>query len=510
MKILNSKKMIIALIMGLSIFTTACTKKEDFTVKEIIIDGGGDIGNFNTTPTMKLSDANPFPYNTLEVLVSEWMELNPEYNVTINTTSSGGDRAILVPQLNNRLAPDIAYQNGTVLFTDLGKGYYVKMNDYFEMPNPYVEGNTRWADLYSEEELNSTMAPDGGFYTTLLEKVPVGILYNIDLFKAAGITVDGTPNTDVLVPATFTEFLAAQAKIKELEGKEAYATTYTWYDIVIESNLFSHILEEADVLRPNGIVDTEELVRAYDKGIWNPTLNALGDNPTFEGNIYYEFIKLAKRKTEYYPDNWQSYDAHTNFVNGKLGMVEVTGAEIRKLSINSNIDFEWGVMPFPDLTLEDSPYVSKPVVRGTAGLATAWFITNSAMDKGTVEGCVDLLMFLTAPENNNRLIGDLKGGIPLNPDSNTEIAPYLQDLVDIYNSDIIEAQNGERVYWAAVNSWAVLGYSYNTTFIKTLQDIDNGVKTIEEATTYLANTISSTVRALELEYEYDKSTWDKD
>ena len=38
-------------------------------------------------------------------------------------------------------------------------------------------------------------------------------------------------------------------------------------------------------------------------------------------------------------------------------------------------------------------------------------ISNRAVDEGTVDACADLLMFLTAPKQNNRLIGDLKGGI---------------------------------------------------------------------------------------------------
>src|SRR5690554_2832309 len=112
--------------------------------KTIVIDGGGDIGNFNTTPSMKPSDANPFPYNTLETLAREWEELNPEYRIQINKTSSNGDRAILVPQLNNKTAPDIVYQNGTVANMDLGKGYYVGLNNYLDKPNKYVEGNKAW------------------------------------------------------------------------------------------------------------------------------------------------------------------------------------------------------------------------------------------------------------------------------------------------------------------------------------------------------------------------------
>ena len=37
-------------------------------IKTIILDGGGDISNFNTTASMVQSEANPYPYNTLETL----------------------------------------------------------------------------------------------------------------------------------------------------------------------------------------------------------------------------------------------------------------------------------------------------------------------------------------------------------------------------------------------------------------------------------------------------------
>lgn len=479
-------------------FVVACKGTTPTEVKTIIVDGGGDIGNFNSTPLMVESEANPFPYNTLETLAREWEALNPEYKIQINNTSSNGDRSILVPQLNNKTAPDITYQNGTVVNMDLGKDYYVVLNDYLEQPNKYAEGNVAWKDLYIPEELAQNMASDGNYYTITLEKIPVGIMYNMDILNSVGITE---------LPETYAEFLNVLSTIKENSEKEAYTTTYTWYDIVLESSMYSDLLPLADVLTVNGKVDTEEFVRAYEQGLWQPTLNALGDNTSLENNRYYEYIQVTKMKTEYYPDNWQSYDAHTNFVNGNLAMVEVTGREIRKLSINKNIDFEWGVMPYPDLTTETTQYAGSPSIRGVAGLATPWFITNTAVEKGTVEGAVDFLMYLTAPENNNRLIGDLKGGIPLNPDENTEIAPYLQDLLDIYTADKAEVASGNRVFWGSVNSWAMLGYAYNTAFIKSLQDIDNGIKTTEEVAKSLAQTIKNTIQALMIENQYDQTKW---
>ena len=468
-------------------------------IKTIILDGGGDISNFNTTASMVQSEANPYPYNTLETLCNEWMEMNPQYKVVINKTSANGDRTVLVPQLNNHTAPDITYQNGTVLSSDIGKDYYIRMDQYFEEPNPYEEGNTRWADIYQHEELAQTMAPDGHYYTTCLEKIPVGIMYNKSILQKVGIAN---------APQTFGDFVEACRAVSAFQGDEsftAYSTTNNWYAIALESNMFSNILKDADTIHINGVLDQEEFCRAYVKKIWQPDLNASGDDATFEGNRFYEYItKCAELGDVQAP---LSYAAHEGFVNGQLAFLQVTGREIRKLGGNAAINFDWDVMPFPDLSNEDDPNHAAPSLRGIAGLATAWFITKRAEDNNTVEGCVDLLKFLTARNNNNRLIGDLKGGIPLNPASDYEMSQSLQSLVDFYNEDKEKVSSGERCYWGSVNSWGCLGYNYYAKFVKTLQDIQNGVSTVETATKSLAKSASQTITALRIENEYDESAW---
>ena len=45
---------------------TACGKQANGDKIVITLDGGGDTANFNSTPSMTVSETNPFPYNTLE------------------------------------------------------------------------------------------------------------------------------------------------------------------------------------------------------------------------------------------------------------------------------------------------------------------------------------------------------------------------------------------------------------------------------------------------------------
>jgi raffinose/stachyose/melibiose transport system substrate-binding protein len=474
-------------------------------VKTITVDGGGDISNFNTTASMTQSASNPYPYNTLETLCNTWSKAHPQYKVVINKTSSNGDRTVLVPQLNNHTAPDITYQNGTVINTDLGKDYYVKLTDYLQTPNEYVEGNEHWIDIYQKEEISQNLASDGNYYNVNLEKIPVGIMYNKTMLKKVGITTTPTTFGDFINDCKAVKAYASSATSDDEKKYTAYSTTDNWYAIALESNMFSDILDDADVLRKNGIVDQEELVRAYVKGYWQPSKNALGDGATLEGNRYYDYIKkCAELGSVQAP---LSYSAHEGFVNGQLAFLQVTGKEIRKLSGNSAMTFDWGVMPFPSLSKVDYPDAAAPSLRGVAGLATCWFVTKSAEDKGTVDGCIDLLKYLTAPTQNNKLIGDLKGGIPLNPDSDYKMPDALVELAADYNEDKELVSSGKTCYWAAVNSWGVLGYSYYTKFVKTLQDIQNGLSTVEVATKSLAKTIDQTVAALRIENEYDETKW---
>jgi len=480
--------------------------------KIIYVDGGGDISNFNSTPSMTKSAANPYPYNTLEKLLEEWSNAHPGYKAKLNKTSSGGDRSVLLPQLQTHTAPHIAYQNATVISTDLGQDYYVPLQKYLDSPDPYLEGNKAWKTVYDESELLTTVAPDGEHYFVNLEKIPVAFVYNKTLLDAAGVTDAGNIKT-------FAQLISALQALDTLKGKAGYsdigkyATEYTWYQIAIESNLFSDLVAPGDVLRKNGAIDTEELCRLFERGKYNPLEGIISKtDPTqndYSNNRLYDYIRVIS-ELDRYKEN-ASFAARQRWMAGQLGFMEVTGNLLRTLSA-LDVSFEWGTIPFPDVTTETSQYAGVGSVRGTAGLATSYWITNRALDDGTADMCADLLMFLTAPTQNNRMIGDLKGGIPLNPTADFQFEDYLKPLINIYNEDMKDLALGKRVNWSAFNSWNALGLSYQTTFITTMQKVDSYILggtgvTLGEATTSLAYSIKNTVKAYEIEYEYDMENW---
>ena len=483
---------------------TACGKQANGDKIVITLDGGGDTANFNSTPSMTVSETNPFPYNTLEKLLKEWEELNPEYTVKLRRTSYGGDRSTLEPLLKARNAPDIIYQNATVLSLDLGKGYYVSMTDYLEEPNPY-NNNKPWKEVYDSAERAGTVAEDGEFYYINMERYAAGIIYNKTMFE----------ENNIKVPGNYTEFMQAQEKLYEIDGVTPYLSIYPWYDIVLETNLLSQYIEDLD-LNEDRNINQEELVRGYTKGLWSMDSSSDADYTAGKKTAYEVYLDLVTEIHKYEPVGSSGYDPTTEFIMGKVGMIEATSEAMRKIYYDTEKGFDVGVIGYPQV--EYGSYANDNyrgagygVRRGAAGTATSWWVTNSAEKNGTVEACVDLLMFLTAPENNNRMIGDLQGAIPLDPQA--QVSDYLQPLVDQYYQDL---QNPELYAWGGLCSWQILGLEYTSYYTsqRSLLLSKKNADTLEipdinkrQTLANLARQSAVVIEELREEYQYDESLW---
>lgn len=102
------------------------------------------------------------------------------------------------------------------------------------------------------------------------------------------------------------------------------------------------------------------------------------------------------------------------------------------------------------------------------------------------------------------MVGDLKGGIPLNPSDDMEIADYLKPLAEQYNKD---REEGNRAAWTGFSPVSVLGKNFSDSFIRKMQDLDKGTVSVEEAASQIAGIIKNTIAALIVELDYDITTW---
>ena len=250
------------------------------------------------------------------------------------------------------------------------------------------------------------------------------------------------------------------------------------------------------------MADAQEVLRAYELGIWEP-------NGELE-DVYLDFITT---KTAYSGDPTK-YTGTTEFINENLIMVEAAGSDINFLE--KYAEFEVGVMSYPILTTDTAgvPEGVKNVRRGSAGLSSGWFITNHAFNSANeeenlkkVNACADFLMFLTAYSNNDRLVGDKGVAVPLS--GNTENQTFAA-LMAQYKED---SESDDFVLWASFNPSGTLTKSFYDSYIIAYNNYMYGSTTASAKgnkqvfINAVMNAADSAMNRLVRTNNWDKSEW---
>ena len=416
---------------------------------KLYFDGGGGSGNYTTTSK----------YDTLETLAKEWNRNNDEFEVVINKSSLNGNRSAITSMLSATTAPDMLMQVGTVVNDDIGNGWYVELNEYLDKPNPYEEGNERWRDIYGDSAIAYTRASDDKNYYVCLDNIAVGMIYNMDILNAAGVSE---------APETYSEFFECLETLKKAkeQGKisaDIYLPSGLWHESYIGTSVYGDKIREWDADH-SGTVSTYELIAAYKAGEWS-----LGDEH------FGEYLRLLGEKSQYYPKNYLAYDVLYKFAKGNLAVTDAVGNTMNTLASNARFNVE--ITGYPVLDNAVSEYGGYTVVRGSAGLSSAYWVTNSAIAKGqaAVDACVDFLMYLTASENNARLVNDLGYALPLDvTKSNVELFSEIKEQY------IEDSADENAVMWSACFIPDQLGTDFNNYYQLAMGDFyedSDGVKT---------------------------------
>lgn len=430
-----SKKSKIAAVVGATVvFASAfgavgCGGVGTEKVK-LYFDGGGGSGHYNTTRN----------YNTLETLAAEWNAQSDGFEIVVNAKSLNGNRGSITSMLSAGTAPDMLMQVGGVANDDIGNGWYVSLNDYLEEPNPYEEGNVHWKDIYGADAIAAAQAADGVNYYVCLDNIAIGMMYNMDILAQVGITKAPETHSD------FIECLETLQQAKD-EGKitaEIYCQSGLWHESFLGNSVYGAKITAWDT-DGNGMVSTYELIKAYKQNEWS-----LGDER------FKEFLRLCYEKAEYYPSNYLGYDVSYQFAKGNLAVMDAIGNSMTTLSKNAKFNVK--ITGYPVLDSAASSFGDYTTRRGSAGLSSAYWVTNSAISKGqeAVDACVDFLMFLTASDNNKRLVNDLGTALPLDIKNST--VEIFADLAVQYEED---KKNGNSLMWSSCYIPESLGTSFN-------------------------------------------------
>lgn len=446
---------------------------------KLMIDGGGQDMGYNTTASLRYDKyANPHPYNTLEALVEDWNKenaMNCGYYFSVASASINNDRETMLPMLNNATAPEIVFYLPVTIAEDQNKGWFYDISSAMERPNVYSKdgeaGSVKWKDMYSADVYSSLFAPNGQLFNVGMHLDPFAIVYNKTLFEEAGISE---------APETYKEFMEAQDAVNAYAKRKGFGDNtndstyitpfysfYPWYDSYIETSLMSDIMTDLDVVKKDGYVNSEEFVRGF-------MTKDGADNRLYQvdDDRMYEVYRLIYETCKYYPASWTSYNAIENFASGKLAMVEASGSNMRKLLDTVDGKFEVGVFSFPVVETQPqdqptnkyyTPYnVNNYFVRrGLRAESTSWAITNSAMKKDEkngntkcVDACIDMLMYLTSKDINERMVNDLGFAVPLSGNTTVD---FFKPLAADYMADL---QNEKALAWASITGGSAMNKDY--------------------------------------------------
>lgn len=339
-------------------------------------------------------------------VAAEWEKLHPgrriRYQQLINTGSGEGEW--LKTQLLGGIAPEIVSQNAEIAWQDVDKGWYVPLDEFMERPTPYVEGHPRWIDTFSNQALvGAKRAPDGKLYCISIDIVETGLFYNKRLLKEAGVEK---------LPETWEEMYAAFDKIQKLHKIPMTATfnlASDWGQDIVFEMLYHDLLPDMDLVPSSGdaeaylghYLDAKEAGFLFTKGFF-----------TRRDPRWREQYRIIKEWRRYWAKEQKNTDPDRLFLTGRLAMYWNGSWFIRRMAKDPYVDFEWGVTYLPTITKATSPYGSGTPATVIGGAAVQLHVTNSAVQNGNLEDCIDFLMYLSSPRVIERLAQEALVFIP--------------------------------------------------------------------------------------------------
>ncbi|MBA7704232.1 hypothetical protein ES703_113034 [subsurface metagenome] len=81
-------------------------------------------------------------------LEQEYEKLHPDIDIQFLKPIVGEYEAWFVTQMTGETAPETLWRHIGAAKADYVKGWYLDFTPYLEKPNPYVEGNDHWKDIF--------------------------------------------------------------------------------------------------------------------------------------------------------------------------------------------------------------------------------------------------------------------------------------------------------------------------------------------------------------------------
>lgn len=356
--------------------------------------------------TIKLMDwqgQNP-PYDAAyNNAIQEYMKLHPNVKIEriYQPLANNGYDKLLDTQFVSHNAPDAMQLNGASMINKYtNQEYIMNLEGYFNQPTPY-SGGKRWIDTFIGGEaafLPSKIANRFGALSFIPVDGGPGIsenrpfYYNKDLLKKVGVTEP---------PKTWKEFIEVCRKLKDAGITPVAADNNRWLMWIHNwtGNQFGENYTDrffdAKYAAPELLATKRTLALLTGKiGKNDPIVNANFD--------------LLKQFSQYWQDGWAGANeqaAQQLFLFQKAAFL-LDGNWNYGFYKDNVKGFEWGVMPFPLITKETSPYAEEAMPKGAGTLATYGWGLNKDLEKNPekLKVVLDLFQYMTSKEAQDRFV----------------------------------------------------------------------------------------------------------
>ncbi|HPO15655.1 MAG TPA: ABC transporter substrate-binding protein [Candidatus Hydrogenedentes bacterium] len=363
------------------------------------------------------------PVKAARTVADAWEQLHPnckvKYQLMVNTGTTEGEW--LKTQLIGKIAPEIVTMNTEVAWQAIDKDWFVPLDEILQRPNPYIPGNEHWLDSFSNKALtNSKRAPNGKLYCITLDTVETGLYYNMTLLKKLGI--DRKPETWEEMIEAFK--IIQNANTTPMTAQSNIASD--WGQDIIFEMIYHEIMPLLDV-NPSAAD-----VKDYQEYFFDPPEGGFLFTKGFFSSRdprWREMHRILKEWRNYWAKELKFTDPMRLFLTGRLAVLWDGSWTIRRVAKDPYINFEWDIGYIPAITKETSHYASGTPATLIGGAAMQVHITNSAVYNHSLEECVDFLMYLSAPQNIEKIAGE---ALLFMPNVNgAKMDPRLQPFAEI-------------------------------------------------------------------------------
>ena len=361
------------------------------------------------------TENNPFPPTFFFQLVAEYEEANPGVRIElidVPDNISGDQWRSTVFQGQNE--PHILSNNYIRVWQEENNDWYVPLNDYIAMPNPYIPagtpGSEAWQDSIPEVIWNTTLHSSGNQYLVTVNAVAVGFFYNRDILEAAG--VDTSFDIPYSLWQDWETMIGEMGMLAEaghqpvaLSMSTATPYNYNWFDGV---SLTSFYIDHIESWWEPGASWHALNQREFSCAIQNGLISARDE-------AFADWLQLLADFEPYWIDGYVTAtpdEAYRLFVTGEAPFL-LANAASDTIRITRDADFNWGISYFPPITETTSPHAANNESSYLVGGFTAGYVmTDRARREGIEDQVIDFFMFMTAQPQWSRVVQDAPRSVP--------------------------------------------------------------------------------------------------